>query len=279
MSSNTNPVVPSTPAADPAAGEKTVSASFKIGWHGCEFEATVSVPSEPVSPRRLLPMVQKLTNALVGMSENLVREAGETISCQAGCGACCRQLVPVSESEARNLRDLVAAMPEPRQSQVRDRFAKTRADLDAGGMLHRLLKPNEHTRDVDLGIDYYRTGVPCPFLEEESCSIHPDRPIVCREYLVMSPAELCSSPTPETIRRVPVPGHFMTSFAKLDGPAKLAVRWVPLPLALEWADAHPEPPAAIPGPRLFGTFMNALLGGEQVPPPGQLFTPKPGAES
>jgi Fe-S-cluster containining protein len=36
--------------------------------------------------------------------------------------------------------------------------------------------------------------MPCPFLEDESCSIHPDRPLVCREYLVTSPAELCAGP-------------------------------------------------------------------------------------
>ncbi len=256
-----------------------VSASFKIAWHGCEFNATVSVPAEPVPPRRLLPMVQKLTSALVGMGEKLVAEAGRTISCKAGCGACCRQLVPVSESEARHLRDLVEAMPEPRRSHVRERFADARRKLAAAGVLDRLLKPNEHTRDLDLGIDYFHAGVPCPFLEDESCSIHPDRPLVCREYLVTSPTERCGSPSPGYVERVPVPGQFMTSFAKLDGPNERAVRWVPLALSLEWADAHAEPPPTIPGPKLFGVFMNALLGGEQVPPPGQAFTPKPQAES
>lgn len=251
-----------------------VSASFKIGWHGCEFEAAVSVPSEPVSPRRLLPMVQKLTNALVGMGEQLVQEAGASISCKAGCGACCRQLVPVSETEARHLHDCVEAMPEPRRSHVKSRFADTRRQLDDAGLLDRLLKPNEHTRDISLGIEYFRAGVACPFLEDESCSIHPDRPLVCREYLVTSPAELCASPTAETIDRVPVPGFFMTAFARLDDPNKKTVRWLPLPMALEWADEHPEPPASVPGPRLFSAFMNGVLGSEKVPAPGQPFTPK-----
>ena len=45
----------------------------------------------------------------------------------------------------------------------------------------------------------------CPFLEEESCSIHPDRPLVCREYLVTSPAELCAGPTQEGVTPVAVP--------------------------------------------------------------------------
>ena len=254
-----------------------VSASFRIGWAGRELNAAVKVPAEPVSPRILLPMVQQLTNALVGMGENLMTMNGETISCKAGCGACCRQIVPIAESEARQICALVEAMPEPRRTAVRERFADAKARLAAGGLLDKLQQPNEHTRDLSLGMDYFRLGIACPFLEEESCSIHPDRPLVCREYLVTSSAENCKSPTAETVRRVPTPGFAMTSFAKLDGSAKHGVRWVPLVLALDWADAHPEPPAAIPGVKLFETFMNALLNGEKVPPPGETLPSRPEA--
>ena len=155
-----------------------VSATFKLSWQGRELSASVTLPSEPVSPRRLLPMVQNFTNALVGMGENFVESAGETVSCKAGCGACCRQLVPVSETEARHLRDLVDAMPEPRRTAVRERFADAKRQLDATGLLSKLEKPNEHTRDTAIGMDYFRAGVACPFLEAESCSIHPDRPLV-----------------------------------------------------------------------------------------------------
>src|SRR5436305_2819221 len=92
---------------------------------------------------------------------------------------------------------------------------------------------------------YFNLGIDCPFLEDESCSIHPDRPLSCREYLVTSPAEHCTAPTRDTIRRVPTPGFAMTAFAILDGPPPVGkgCRWVPLVLALEWAEANPEPPA------------------------------------
>jgi hypothetical protein len=35
-------------------------------------------------------------------------------------------------------------------------------------------------------VRYFLQGVACPFLEAESCGIHPDRPLACREYLVTS---------------------------------------------------------------------------------------------
>ncbi len=251
-----------------------VSATFKIGWKGCELSASVDVPTEPVSPRQLLPMVQRLTNSVVEMGKTVAEACGATISCTPGCGACCRQLVPVTETEARHLRDLVEALPEPRRTDVRERFADAKAKLGESGILDKLQKAMKQSCELDLGIAYFRIRVPCPFLEDENCSIYEDRPLTCREYLVTSPAVNCQTPTPETIDRIPIPGFAMTSFAKLDGPAKKGVRWVPLVLAPEWADEHPAPPVAIPGTKQFEAFMNALLNGEKIPPPGD-FTHKP----
>ena len=34
-------------------------------------------------------------------------------------------------------------------------------------------------------------GLACPFLVEDACSIHSERPLVCREHLAISPREYC----------------------------------------------------------------------------------------
>jgi Fe-S-cluster containining protein len=106
-------------------------------------------------------------------------------------------------------------------------------------------------------LTYFAQGIPCPFLEEGSCSIYADRPLVCREYLVTSPAANCAQLIPGTVRCVPLPFQPSIAFQRLqDGPqAERSVRWVPLILAPEWAEAHPEEPAARPGP----VWMNALV--------------------
>jgi hypothetical protein len=120
-----------------------------------------------------------------------------------------------------------------------------------------------HTENITdrlaLGMEYFRLGIACPFLEEESCSIHPDRPIACREYLVTSPAANCSTLNREIVRQVPLPTRPMPAFSSLDGrtPAG-AVRWVPLLLASDWADQHPEPDPTETGTELFARFMTAL---------------------
>ena len=63
-------------------------------------------------PSTQLRVDEPPVGTVVGVAvEDAVAE-GETISCKKGCGACCRQLVPISQVEARRIRDLVEAMPE-----------------------------------------------------------------------------------------------------------------------------------------------------------------------
>ena len=170
---------------------------------------------------------------------------GETISCQSGCAACCRMMVPVSPPEAFTLKEAIARLSETQQTQIRDRIANTQAKLNEAGLLGRLVQLSEtHQQLSDENIepinqDYYAQRLPCPFLENEICSIYEDRPAACRELLVTSPAELCQDLTTNPIRALPIHLRMGTVLSLLwkkfaGGP----VRLIPLPLALDWADKH-----------------------------------------
>jgi hypothetical protein len=79
--------------------------------------------------------------------------------------------------------------------------------------------------------------VACPFLEDEACSIHADRPLSCREYLVTSPPELCAALSPG-IEKATLEAR--PSLALLD--ADLRDGWLPLVLSLvQDAQAPPSP--------------------------------------
>jgi len=202
--------------------------------------------------RLMLPVVHALANAVVDVAIKSVEEEGKAISCKKGCGACCRQLVPIAEIEARRLRDLVYDLPEPRRTEIRSRFAEAHRRLEAAGLWQKLSDREQWVEGEfnRLGLEYFAQGVACPFLEEESCSIHTDRPVSCREYLVTSPATNCAKPSAETVRIVPMPAKVWTALARLDAPpaGSKFLRWVPLIQSLEWADAHPEEPVERPGP-------------------------------
>src|SRR4051812_30254673 len=79
------------------AGAATADIQLAIGGERLRLEITV--PAGPARPRDLLPVLQGLTDVVVGIAVRSAEGQGQAVSCRKGCGACCRQLVPISESE------------------------------------------------------------------------------------------------------------------------------------------------------------------------------------
>lgn len=245
------------------------TAVIDVSIGGWKLQARLPVPEEPVPLQTLLPVISTLADGMVGLAVKAVEDRGRSVSCTKGCGACCRQLVPISEVEARAIATLVANLPEPRRTEVIGRFAKVRDRLQASGMLDRL--ENRQAWDADefrrIGTEYFELGIPCPFLEDESCSIHAERPITCREYLVMSPAEHCARPREDTIEPVPLPLKLWRELARFDdtGREEPFLRWVPLVLAPEWAAQHPDTATPRPGPEWLGPILEKIRDGSEFP--------------
>ena len=101
--------------------ERSVSVNFRLG------QQTV---------RELLPIARDVAQHITGMAIETVERQGRTISCRAGCGACCRQLVVISLVDAQSLADLVASMPRERQAVIRERFATSIRRLEDAGLLN-----------------------------------------------------------------------------------------------------------------------------------------------
>ena len=203
-------------------------------------EIELVVPAGMVAFDATLPILHQLTDFIVVRETASAEASGQVISCRAGCGACCRQLVPISQAEARSLVRLVAKMPEPRRTQVRRRFIAALEALDEVGLLAAIDSAREDPSGTfgDLGMRYFRQGIACPFLEEESCSIYIDRPLVCRQYLVTSPARNCEDPSPGTIKTVPLPVKPSQALLLADSIDSL-VTWMPLTYALTFDEQVP----------------------------------------
>lgn len=238
---------------DAADTPETVTIDATLSFAGGSMELRMSVPAGPTRPKELLPILRSLTDRVVSAAIERAEENGLTVSCCKGCGACCRQCVPLSETEAREIRDLVASMPEPRRSEILSRFAAARVRLEEAGLIDVLFAPErlDPEQMKTLILEYFRLGIPCPFLEDESCSIHPDRPVPCRQYLVVSPAENCARLSPETVLPLKMPLKVTKALRRFDADeGNQPNRWVPLTLALEWADAHPDETPLRPGTEL-----------------------------
>lgn len=231
-----------------------------IGGHPVELEMTV--PAEPVRARRMLPIYRKMSETFVGIGVAAAKTENKTVSCRAGCGACCRQAVPLSEIEAHEIARLVEDMPEPQQTKIRERFRKARARLAEINWLERLeaaAYQTEAEREQVI-LEYFRQEIACPFLENESCSIHKNRPIACREYLVTSPAENCSNPTRETIEKIAYPVHISSAVRGIGraGNPPEVLNFIPLVFSLEWTKKNPESIERKPGQEWMADFFRVL---------------------
>jgi Fe-S-cluster containining protein len=238
-----------------------VNVEFRIGDD--LVHASMPVPAAPTTLVEMLPTFQRLTDSVVGLAVERARAKGVTISCRKGCGACCRQLVPISEPEAHQIAKLIAGLSPDRRAATLDRFARARQTLETAGLLNKLRHPETCTDDElrPLALQYFHLGIACPFLEEEACSIHAERPIACREYLVTSPAANCKQPTPETVRQLK-PGLCVSrALEQMDvALGSKRVRWLPLIVAPEWAETQTAAPARRTGPDWLRKLFERLAG-------------------
>ena len=234
-----------------------------------EHAIPIPVPPAHATVLDLLPAAREISGHTTALALDRESAAGRTISCRAGCGACCRQLVAISVVEAESLAQLVAAMPEERAAVIRSRFAAAVKRLEAAELLSTQDTPGNRALEVKDANDvetalrkisrrYFSLGIACPFLENESCSIHPQRPMVCREYHVTSPAEKCARLYDTEVDRVLGPvrmGEVLArTFAKVTAGETFMI---PLVLSLEWSAAHS---AEITAPHEGRTLMNAMVG-------------------
>src|SRR6516225_3692016 len=144
------------------------------------LRGALAVPPRPLRLAELAWNVMSISERLTDVAVKREAREGRAVSCQKGCGACCRQLVPLSPPEAWMIADVVAGLPPARRAEVLAVFTQAGEALDRSGLGAELSKPYIPTDQMTaLALGYFKLGVPCPFLRDESCSIYPYRPSIC----------------------------------------------------------------------------------------------------
>ena len=205
----------------------------------------IDVPTGLIPITAIVPLTRRLGDEAAELEIQQATETGQSISCRKGCAACCRMLVPLSAPEAFALQEYVKQLPADRQTQLLNRLHDTKDRMKQVGLWDRMSDVAEASKQVSdeeldpINQSYYALRIPCPYLENELCSIYEARPAACRELLVTSPAELCQNlaqnpvmPLPVSMRMSSILG--LTWGALTSSPPRL----IPLPMALEWAERH-----------------------------------------
>lgn len=244
------------------AGCATEAVQFSLSLGEMSLQASAQLPVGRTTLTQLLPIVQNLENMIVEKVGEEATRAGKSISCRAGCGACCRQMVPVNLFEAEALSAWMRSLPEARRRELEQRFGRALSALRDAGIIDKLLTEDwvlDQDRATQLAIDYFHAGVACPFLEDESCSIHPMRPLSCREYLVTSPPELCRDPSVHEVSGVRLPLKLSRAMYAFGQEMAQDTRgWIPLVFLLAWSrrDAKPGEYVAGSGREVLGAFLD-----------------------
>ena len=207
----------------------------------------IDVPTGLIPITAIVPVTRRLGEEAAQLEAQQAVEAGQTISCKMGCAACCRMLVPLSPPEAFSLREYVEQLPTDRRTLLLNRLSDTKNRLTQAGLWGQLNDVAEASKPIpDEALDpinrsYYALRIPCPYLEEEMCSIYEARPAACRELLVTSPAELCQDLVQNPVTPLPVSMRIGSILGLVWGAlTNSPPRLIPLPMALEWAERHKE---------------------------------------
>ena len=224
--------------------------------------ARVQVPNVPMRLTSLIPPMQQLCNGIVELAIKREVQKGAKVSCQKGCGVCCCQLVPLSPPEAFFFADYINSLPLKRKESILSKLQEIKEAMAKNGLLDRLRHIENTGEHKVLGADYFQMGLPCPFLEDNTCSIHSIRPFSCREYNVTSPPELCRDPINNEVKTVRITRSMMVAMARLSAELyQVPLMTVPLTLSLDWAEKHEAfSQQTWPGVWLFNKMMEFATG-------------------
>jgi Fe-S-cluster containining protein len=235
------------------SGPQYDTANIHLQVLGEDRTFTVPVPLGRRTILEMLPAARELTGQAVAMAVEHERNQGRSISCASGCSACCYHLVAVSPTEAQDISDYVAELPVDQQVAVRTRFDQALQHFESIGMLDAHVRKGERAfrstvgrnnaeRVGTLSYRYFQEQIPCPFLEDNTCTAYERRPMVCREHHVTSPAGNCSNRNGAGVQPV-VPPIDMAPVLARAGNRMLGMKsfTIPLILALEWSEHNGSP--------------------------------------
>jgi len=219
----------------------------------------IPIERRPMRLAELVPQALALADLLVRRAIEHEARDGRPISCRRGCAACCRHPVPLSMPEVFFVADRVNALAAREQTARVARFRAAEGQLERLGVARIWLGDDyDDARAYDAALELLRRRFDCPFLDEETCAVHPDRPLRCREYNVTSPAAWCSDSERHAVQAVAVGTPLSTPLARLAAERTgTPLRLVPLALALRFTEQHRDlAERTWPGPDLFQGFLD-----------------------
>ncbi len=223
------------------SGQHVVKLPIRLNLPEGRIEGEIELPRGSMRLVDLASSTLGLSSTVADIGARITGGLGRQVSCSKGCGACCRQLVPLSPPEAIMIAELVASMPKDMRLSIQNRFAAAIEQITRSGLTQKLARLQQSSSISEEEMQaitktYFLQQIPCPFLEDESCSIYGFRPSRCREYLVTSSPVHCQNPYEQQVDQVPISIRLGEALARIWSEAtQTPVQLVPLTRALKWS--------------------------------------------
>lgn len=222
----------------------------------------IEVPDIALGLKDVVPFVQQVALDIVNQASAVSAQKGVPVQCGAGCTKCCYYPLPVSVPEAIYLVEYLLTLPVSERHTILERFEKNEQKCIEYLLIKPLRESQKGFNNYSTGKTYFEFNLACPFLNENRCGIHPDRPITCREHNVISSPDLCTDPFAGKTIPLGLQRHYSERLQALAHRlCNTGKGNVVMPLLFEWYDNNREiAQMRWRGPELFSAVIEYTVG-------------------
>jgi len=240
---------------------------LELNIFGNSLHLYITAENKPAGLSALVPLAQLLNTKITTIIKSALNKE-DTITCQANCSHCCKYLVPLTIPEAMWLREEVMQMPKWKRKFVYKSTtltAKHILELAPKSFLQELIEAQNETgsKSNDISKWYHSMKLACPFLLSNKCTIYNQRPMACREHLVVNSASgFCNPGNTKQPQLLQMPISLVMALAELTSELEQKpVETIILPFVLAWCDENYEYfEHTWPTSELVGRFVEILSG-------------------
>ncbi|MBI5725056.1 MAG: YkgJ family cysteine cluster protein [Planctomycetes bacterium] len=240
--------------------------NLKLDILGGPLHAQLAVADHAMRLGDVIPLARRICDEMVDAVKRHLKVHDKRLTCKIGCSYCCRHLLPISVPEAMRLLTEISLLPPDRQSMVMKSFGESAMKImesrpdEIGREILAMSRSDNDAAAKALCRWYHSLHLDCPFLYDGACAIYSARPLTCREFMSVNPAENCRDPNPDRGGCVAVP--FSMADVMMTLTAELTGRRADTVLMALWQNWHHENRDAYdlswPGPMICAKFFDIL---------------------
>ncbi|MEN6386634.1 MAG: YkgJ family cysteine cluster protein [Phycisphaerales bacterium] len=220
---------------------EVISFSFEAAEKKIPF--SINIMTEKATLSDIVIPARKLSSKVAVAHREMATNHGKVIPCKKGCCSCCGSLIPISVPEAFRMSEEFAEMPIEKNNRLLSDCVETAKMILEKERRDEFLKNlGDKNKVAEISKWYSELGTTCPFLSKRGlCKIYEQRPLACREHIVVGTPKMCANENECKPNVVPMQVSVLEALGELAGEFEgTEVEAVMLPFSVAWANDNPK---------------------------------------